>query len=152
MKLIFALCLSLASLAASATSLTIISKDGVRDVVETAVLAERFPGQAFTTTNPWVPTPVEYAGIDLAALLIAYGLDDVPVRLGAVDNYSVIMQPGELAGLQQSVLAISKDGVPLSRRDFGPAWLMVNFDAYPEINVERTRNLSVWQLNEISPE
>ena len=152
MKVLSALVLSLFTTIAFAAELTIVGKDGARDVVDADVLAERFPAEPFTTANPWVPTPLEYTGIDLQALLDAYGLDDVAVRLSAIDNYSVVMHPGELATLKQSMLAITKGGKPLSRRDFGPSWLMMNFDAYPEIDVERTRNLSIWQLTEIRPE
>lgn len=140
------------SLVAQASELSIIDSTGERHIVKTKLLEEKFPREPIMTANPWAPEVHEYSGIDLAALLEHYGLDQGPVRLIALDNYSVILQPGELASLNNPILATRKDAKPLTRRDFGPSWLIVDFDQYPELDVERTRNLSIWQLVEIAPE
>lgn len=137
---------------ASAAELTIVSPGGQSETVKTSVLMERFPGETIETANPWSPDRAVYEGIDLQALLEAYELSDQPVRLVAADNYSVVLQPGELEQLKRTVLATTKNGKALSRRDFGPNWLIADFDAHPEIDVERTRNLSIWALVEIAPE
>ncbi|MGB0964559.1 MAG: hypothetical protein ACPGU3_00240 [Litorivicinus sp.] len=148
---IFALVMGI-SLSATAADLSIVDGQGERHIVKTQWLMEQFPAEPIITKNPWAPEVHTYEGIDMAALLAHYGLDQAPVRLIALDNYSVIMQPGELDALRSPILALQKDGKPLTRRDFGPSWLIVDFDRYPELDVERTRNLSIWQLAEIAPE
>lgn len=140
------------SLLAQASELSIIDAQGERHIVKTQWLEETFPANPIVTANPWAPEVHEYSGVDLSALLAHYGLAENPVRLIALDNYSVILQPGELEQLQNPILATRKDAKPLTRRDFGPSWLIVDFDQHPELDVERTRNLSIWQLAEIAPE
>lgn len=137
---------------ALASELTIVAASGETETVKTTVLAERFPAEPVVTANPWAPAQGTYKGIDLSALLDHYGLAGMSVRLSALDNYSVVMNPGDVADFKNPILAIEKDGKALSRRDFGPSWLIIDFDRYPELDTERARNLSVWQLTEISPE
>lgn len=148
---IFALALSV-SLSVSASELSIVDGSGERHVVKTQLLEQQFPASPIITANPWAPDVHKYGGIDIAALLEHYQLSDKRVRLIALDNYSVILEPGEIETLRQPILATSKDDRPLTRRDFGPSWLIVDFDQHPDLDVERTRNLSVWQLAEIAPE
>ncbi len=140
------------SLSVQAADLSIVDAKGERHIIKTTKLMEQFPADPIVTKNPWAPDTHTYTGIDMQALLEHYGLADQALRLIALDNYSVIMQPGEIQSLQSPILAVEKDGQALTRRDFGPSWLIVDFDKYPELDVERTRNLSIWQLAEIAPE
>ena len=135
-----------------ADELSIIDSQGERHLVKTHLLAQQFPAAPVVTANPWAPEVHQYTGINIESLLDHYGLADTRVRLIDLDNYSVVLEPGELATLRQPILATQKDGRPLTRRDFGPTWLIVDFDQHPDLDVERTRNLSVWQLAEIAPE
>lgn len=112
MKGFFAAILIACSAWVSAAELTIVTPDGAKDVVKTSVLMERFPGEVIETANPWSPDRSTYEGIDLVALLENYGLSNVPVRLVAADNYSVVLQPGELGELKRTVLATQKMARP----------------------------------------
>lgn len=152
MRAIIASVLLFLGLTAGASELSIVKPDGSRETIKTTLLAEQFPTDPIQTANPWAPAKANYEGIDLNALLQHYGLNNMPVRLSALDNYSVVLNPGELETYGYPMLAISKDGKALSRRDFGPSWLIIDFDQNPEFDTERARNISVWQLTEISPE
>jgi len=78
---------------------------------------------------------IEAAGAKSSRNVIARGLNDYTATIPLSDflDYDVI-------------LAWSMDGVPLTRRDKGPLWIVYPRDAHAELADERLEHRWVWQL------
>ena len=76
------------------------------------------------------------------------GADGTVLRATALNDYAVDI-PVEDCERYPVILALTRDGAPLSRRDMGPIWIVYPRDDFPELQVETVNARWVWQLTEL---
>lgn len=122
--------------------LTIITKGQTTQLDRDSLMA--MGPVSFTTTTPWTEGAQEFSGIPLRRLLPDLQ-DDELLLLSAINDYTVTM-PGSGVDADFPVVAVERNGAPMSLRDKGPYWLVFDFDRGPEYQTETVYSRSIWQL------
>ncbi|PTB87496.1 hypothetical protein C9975_01235 [Thalassospira xiamenensis] len=126
--------------------------DGRTTVKLNAQQLAAFPQHTYALETPWTNGITEFTGPLLRDVLEAFGgtnVEDGELTLYALNDYSVSM-PLSDAFENLPILAMQRDGIRMSIRDYGPYWLI-----YPWHREKRLRNdvyyaRSVWMLKSIS--
>ena len=66
----------------------------------------------------------------------------------ALNDYAVAIPIAELRALPV-LLALDRDGQPLSVRERGPLWVIYPWSQHPELDDRIHRQRSIWQLTAI---
>ena len=69
----------------------------------------------------------------------------------ALNDYSLIV-PARDAFEYEVILAVLREGEPMSVREKGPIWVIYPMDSYPELQDDVYNDRLVWQLKSISVE
>ena len=109
---------------------------------------EALPQHEIKTSTPWTDGVSTFEGPLLCDLLAGLGANGTELRAKALNDYVVDIP---IADCQRYpvVLALNRDGKPLSRRDMGPIWIVYPRDDYPELRLETINARWVWQLIEL---
>ena len=103
------------------------------------------PRSNVTTSTAWTPTS-EFAGPLLSKVLSEVDAKGTKLRLIALDNFSVEVDANYLKKYG-TILAVSKNGVRLTIRDFGPVFVMFPRDSFKEeLDTPAAASYLVWQL------
>lgn len=107
------------------------------------------PQQTFKTSHTWTNAPEELSGPLLADVLQLACPKPKKIYIRALNEYSVSVAFDKVKKYEP-ILVMSANGKPLSIRDKGPLWVMINFDRFKEIPERSLDEMLVWQLYYIS--
>ena len=111
-------------------------------------LLESFGISRMRTWAPWSEAVQEFEGVLLYSLAQGLGASGEVIRTRALNEYEVQI-PIEDMERYDILVAWSRNGVALTRRDKGPLWLIYPWSNHPELDNAKTRQRSIWQLYEI---
>jgi hypothetical protein len=109
---------------------------------------EAMPQHRITTSTPWTDGLSVFEGPLLCDLLERVGAEGTVLRARALNDY-VAEIPISDCERYPVILALTRDGERLSRRDMGPIWIVYPRDDFPELQIETVNARWVWQLTEI---
>lgn len=131
--------------------LTISGKIGkTTDVADNAYeMSEReflgLPQSTVTTSTAWTPKS-DFVGPLLSKVLSEVDAKGIKLRLVALDNFSVEVDADYLEKYG-TILAVSKNGIRLTIRDFGPVFVMFPRDSFKkQLDTPAATSYLVWQL------
>lgn len=111
------------------------------------------PNTEYRTATVWTDGVAAFSGVLLWDLLRDVGMDPATwqgsMTFHAIDGYvarieSAIVTP------QAPLLALRKNGRPMSRRRHGPFWVIFPYDDDPSFRTETVLSLSIWQVERVS--
>lgn len=143
-----------ATVAAEDGIVTISSKlkPGAEVSLDSAAMAAFDTVAVETTTDwDWHEGVQKFVGIPAPALLEKAGAAGTEVTLTAVDDYSVTFPVSDLEKYN-AIFATSHNDTPLTAEDFGPLWLVFDYDSIPKDERETFTARSVWALARITVE
>ena len=97
------------------------------------------------TTTPFTDGPATFSGVLVSRLLDILGADGTQLRAQALNDYAVTIPIAELR-TYPVLLALDRDGQPLSVRERGPLWVIYPWSEHPELDDRTHRQRSIWQL------
>lgn len=106
------------------------------------------PKVTFRTATNWTEGVSTFTGVALKDLLEAAGAEGAEVHATALNNYSAAI-PMDSIDEDTPIVAYAIDGVPFSRRDKGPLWIVYPFDESDAFRNEVVYGRSVWQLRSL---
>ncbi|MCM2562266.1 oxidoreductase [Lutimaribacter sp. EGI FJ00015] len=133
-------------------NITIQGADGTQRVLEldrAGLMA--LPQEEFQTTTIWTQGVQEFRGPRLLRLMECLGVTRGVMRLCARNSYFVEIDVADLRP-DGALIAVERNGAPLSVRDKGPLWLMYPFDSDPSFRSETFYAQSIWHLERIGIE
>lgn len=121
---------------------------GVRVVALDRHALESMPQDGFNTTTLWTTGEQAFQGVRLTTMLRCLGVATGTVTLRASNAYLVDIP---VASLREdgALIALRRNGTPMSTRDLGPLWLVFPYDGDPAFQTEMTYAQSVWHLDHI---
>lgn len=110
---------------------------------------EALDWSTIVTSNEFIDGVSEFRGPPAHAVLSQIGHAGASrVRLTSASDFFVDVDVAELEEFG-AILAMERDGEPLSLRDQGPIWLMYPLDDHPELQDSRFNSRLVWHLTRI---
>jgi len=109
---------------------------------------EAMPQHRITTSTPWTDGVSVFEGPLLCDLLERVGAEGTVLQARALNDYAVEIPIGDCARYPV-ILALTRDGERLSRRDMGPIWIVYPRDDFPELQLETVNARWIWQLTGI---
>jgi hypothetical protein len=104
--------------------------------------------QEIKTSTIWTEGVQTFVGVPMSNILAAVGADGTTVSATAVNDYSVTI-PVEDWVTGGPLLALERDGKPMSVRDKGPIWVVYPYDSSPDLQTEVIYSRSIWQLDRL---
>ncbi|TDO10538.1 MULTISPECIES: molybdopterin-dependent oxidoreductase [Halomonas] len=112
-------------------------------------MLDALPSHVIETHTPWHRGKGRYEGPLIRALLERVGADDAEqVRIRALNHYEAQVPVADFRR-HDVILAMTRDGEPLSIREYGPLFVLYPFDEHPELLTEAIRFRSVWHVERI---
>ncbi len=96
------------------------------------------------TSTPWTEGEQTFEGVTGAAFVEALGVHGQEVVATALNDYSVAI-PFAAFDSADTLLALERNGEPMSVRDKGPIWIVFPFDQ-PEYDRDVYRSYAIWSL------
>ncbi len=109
---------------------------------------EALPQDGFETTTIWTSGVQRFRGVRLAQLMECLEVRQGTLTLTAQNAYLIDIPVAELRA-DGALIAIERNGAPMSLRDKGPLWLVYPYDADPAYRSETVYARSIWQLDRI---
>jgi hypothetical protein len=100
------------------------------------------------TTTPFTDGVSTFTGVLGSRLLDGLGARGSGLRASALNDYTIEIPIAELRQYPV-LLALDRDGQPLSVRHRGPIWLVYPWSDFPELDDRVHRQRSIWQLVEL---
>jgi hypothetical protein len=97
------------------------------------------------TATPFTDGESTYSGVRLSRLLDLVGAAGTQLKSRALNDYEVTIPVAEVRDYPV-LLALDRDGQPLSVRERGPLWVIYPWSQYPELDDRIHRQRSIWQL------
>jgi hypothetical protein len=97
------------------------------------------------TTTPFTDGESTYSGVLVSRLLELVGALGTQLQCRALNDYAVTIPVAEVRDYPV-LLALNRDGRPLSVRERGPMWIIYPWSQYPELDDRIHRQRSIWQL------
>ena len=98
------------------------------------------------TVTPWSDGQQTFAGVSGARLLDAVGASGSMLRAGALNDVGIDIPVADFR-TYPVLLALEREGRPLSLREGGPIWIVYPWSQHPELDDRVHRQRSVWQLS-----
>ncbi|SEL00910.1 molybdopterin-dependent oxidoreductase [Halomonas daqiaonensis] len=112
-------------------------------------MLEALPSRIIETHTPWHRDKGRFEGPLMRALLETVGADDSEqVRIRALNHYEAEVPVADFRR-HDVILAMTRDGEPLTIREYGPLFVLYPFDDHPELLTEAIRFRSVWHVERI---
>jgi hypothetical protein len=103
---------------------------------------------SYRTSTIWTAGVLVFRGVPLSEVLKAAGASGATIELSASNDYVAEMPASEVTA-DVPMLALTIDGVPMTRRDKGPLWVVYPYDLSTAYQSEVVYTRSVWQLERI---
>lgn len=104
------------------------------------------------THNEFVDGEKTFNGPHVETVIAALDLEDAELaRFYAIDDYSVEITLEEI-NKYHPILAMQMDGEELTKRDFGPIWVMYPLDEFEELQDAVYNSRLIWQAVRIEIE
>lgn len=100
------------------------------------------------TKTIWTDGPQEFSGVRMSSLLEAIGVTKGTMTLIAANLYQVEIDIGHFTP-DGAIIAMDRNGAPMSLREKGPLWLIYDYDSDPKFQTEVIYSNSIWQLEHI---
>jgi hypothetical protein len=107
--------------------------------------------RAIDTTTIWTEGPQHFEGVPLKALADRLGVEGQDLMMAAINDY-IVHIPYSVVAADAALLALDRNGTPMTIRDKGPIWVVFPYDAEPEYMTETYHSRSIWQLVSIQVE
>ena len=117
---------------------------GSKELVFSEKQLQALPQKAFKTKHTWATVVQEFSGPLLTDVIQQICPQAKEVYLRSLDQYSVTIDFQKVVKYE-AILALTIDGKPLTVREKGPIWLMINTDDL-NIAARTLDNMLVWQL------
>lgn len=101
--------------------------------------------QELRTATPFTDGISTFSGVLASRLLDILGADGTQLLAQALNDYAVAIPIDELRAYPV-LLALDRDGQPLSVRERGPLWVIYPWSQHPELDDRIRRQRSIWQL------
>ncbi|TDR80173.1 hypothetical protein DFP86_10527 [Paludibacterium purpuratum] len=105
------------------------------------------PMHTITTRTPWAAR-ASYTGPLLKDVLEWVGAHGQAVIFSAYDDYSVTIPVSDF-NKYQVILAIKKNGKPLTVREKGPVRVVYPMEQFKELQTMNTDSKMIWYVNQI---
>ncbi|MBO9432455.1 molybdopterin-dependent oxidoreductase [Sulfitobacter sp. R18_1] len=110
------------------------------------------PQAVVVTSNDYVDRSAKFQGPLLRTILNMFGIDrEEDLNMIALNDFTSTV-PASDAFDYDVVLAVLRDGEPMTVRNKGPIWVIYPMDDNPELHNDTYNDRLVWQLKEISVE
>ena len=131
-----------------ANQLTIVDTNNTKYVISDSQLLD-MPQTSITTTLPWLEEEATFQGVTLQTLFQHSKLALPPsLTFVALNNYQVVIPRSDIE-TYSPIIAILKDGEPMSIRNKGPFWIIFPIATKPELNITDYHSKMIWQLKRI---
>ena len=107
------------------------------------------PAVTFETHTKWTDGPQVFKGVRLYDWLQELDIHDGEMMLTATNDFKMTFPVNEVRR-DGAIIAYERNGRAMTRRDYGPLWLVFNYDSGPRYQTEKAYARSVWQLRHIS--
>lgn len=112
-------------------------------------MLEALPARTIETHTPWHRDKGRYEGPLMRDLLETVGAkDSEQVRILSLNHYEAEVPASDFRR-HDVILAMTRDGEPLTIREYGPLFVLYPFDDHPELLTEAVRFRSVWHVERI---
>ncbi|SEM04324.1 molybdopterin-dependent oxidoreductase [Halomonas caseinilytica] len=111
-------------------------------------MLDRLPSRTIVTRTPWQPGTGRFEGPLFSALLEAVGANGDEVRVRALNGFEADIPVSDFERYDV-ILAMRRNGEPMTIRNFGPLFVVYPFEEHPELMTEAIRFRSVWQVHHI---
>ncbi len=108
-------------------------------------MLESLETTSFVTETPWTKGQTKFTGVTLKHLLEVVGTEPESINLIAEDGY-IYELDYSIDDKYPVIVAYKKNDEYMSLRQLGPLWLIFPFDDFPELDTEKNKAASVWQL------
>lgn len=112
---------------------------------------ERLPTAVIRTTTPWHDGVQIFEGVKLAELLAHLRATGKVINVVALNGYRTQI-PVTDADVHGPILALRRNGEPMSVRDKGPLFIIYPFDSDPALRTETYLSRSAWQVRSMAIE
>ncbi|GAA6206850.1 molybdopterin-dependent oxidoreductase [Cognatishimia sp. WU-CL00825] len=132
--------------------LTVSGNISAKNTVDSAVfdmkMLQNMPRTKIETTTIWTDGKQTFSGVSLHEFVDRLDMKGSSVIASAINDYHVeIPLSDAIAG--GPIIAFSRNGAPMLRRDKGPLWIIYPFDSKLEYKSETIYSRSIWQLDRI---
>jgi hypothetical protein len=103
---------------------------------------------SYRTSTVWTDGVLVFRGVPLSEVLKAAGVRGATIEMSASNDYVAEMPVAEVTE-DVPLVAMTIDGVPMTRRDKGPLWVVYPYDMSTVYQSEVVYTRSVWQLDRI---
>lgn len=137
----------------SCTLMTITYDPAPDDLAAPIAVTDRalrsLPRSSFATSTIWTSGVQQFTGVPLLTLLAHYGIKGKELELSAVNDYRVTIPMTEI-GQRTPLVAYERNGKAMSARDYGPLWLVYDYDGDAASRTQTAFSRSIWQLDQIT--
>ncbi|SLN37392.1 Oxidoreductase molybdopterin binding domain protein [Roseovarius albus] len=109
---------------------------------------EALPRSSVTTSTIWTEGEQTFTGVSVQSLLEHLNVQTGQLELIAQNEYS-IEAPVEDFYQDAALLAYNRNGESMSLREYGPLWLVYDYDSDAKYRTEFYYLRSIWQLHKI---
>lgn len=117
---------------------------GPKELVFSEAQLAALPQKTFKTKHTWAAEAQEFSGPLLADVLKQVCPSARNIYLRSLDQYSIMVDFPKIVKYEP-ILALRINGKPLTIREKGPIWLIINTDGF-KIPPRSLDNMFVWQL------
>jgi len=117
--------------------------------VLTAEQLRRLPRRSFATETIWTSGVQVFAGVPLFALLEHFAITGRELVLSAANDYRITIPIPEIGRLTP-IIAYERNGKAMTARDYGPLWLVYDYDNDAANRTQTAFSRSIWQLDHIT--
>lgn len=117
---------------------------GPKELIFSVKQLQDLPQKTFKTKHTWAASAQEFSGPLIADVLKLVCPNAQDIYLRSFDQYSIMVNFSKIEKYEP-ILALKIDGQPLTIREKGPLWVMINTDGF-NLPTRSLDSMFVWQL------
>ncbi|WP_370314170.1 oxidoreductase [Sagittula sp.] len=98
------------------------------------------------TSTIWTEGTQVFAGPPLKAVADRLGIEEGTIRAVAINDYAIELPFSDVTE-DAAILALDRNGEPMSIREKGPLWIIFPYDSDQRFRAETYHARSIWQLD-----